>query len=42
MRQIKLGEYDMKGKIWNTISKPAKDLITKMMCVDPKQRLSAI
>jgi calcium-dependent protein kinase len=32
----------MKGKVWNTICKPAKDLIRKMMCFDPKKRITAI
>lgn len=32
----------MKGKVWSTISRPVKDLISKMMCVDPKKRITAI
>ena len=32
----------MKGKVWSTISKPVKDLIRKMMCIDPVKRISAI
>jgi len=42
MRQIKIGEYEMKGKVWSTISKPVKELIRKMICIDPKKRISAI
>ena len=32
----------MKGKVWSTISRPVKDLISKMMCIDPKKRITAI
>jgi len=42
MRQIKIGEYEMKGKVWSNISKPVKELIRKMICIDPKKIISAI
>jgi len=41
MRLIKIGEYYMTGKQWTNISPQAKDLITKILCYDPKKRFSA-
>lgn len=34
------GAFDFDGKVWGRISKEAKDLIKKMLTVDPKQRFS--
>ncbi|XP_066573601.1 ribosomal protein S6 kinase alpha-1 isoform X2 [Amia ocellicauda] len=35
------GKFTMKGGNWNTISDAAKDLVSKMLHVDPHQRLTA-
>jgi len=40
-RRIKKGEYDMNKPVWKKISKEAKELIKKMLVVDPINRLSA-
>lgn len=39
--RIKRGEYDLAKPVWKKISKEAKDLLVKMLKVDPVQRLSA-
>ena len=39
--KIKLGEYDLNMSPWNTISKNAKDLISKLLEIDIKKRISA-
>lgn len=41
MRLIKEGKYAMDGKIWSKIGNQAKDLIRKMLCYDPKKRITA-
>ena len=35
------GEVDFKHKIWNKISEDAKNLVTKLLQVDPNERISA-
>lgn len=40
-RQIKKGQYDFPSPYWNDISDAAKDIVRRLLCVDPKQRLSA-
>ncbi|CAM9489552.1 unnamed protein product, partial [Ectocarpus sp. 6 AP-2014] len=40
-RKIKSGEYKFKGDFWQEISGDAKDLITKLLTVDPAKRLTA-
>ncbi|CAG9326259.1 unnamed protein product [Blepharisma stoltei] len=40
-RQILIGKYQMKDEIWNNISPEARNLIQRLMCVDPAKRLSA-
>jgi serine/threonine protein kinase len=39
--QIQTGKFEFISPYWDTISKEAKDLITKLLCVDPKKRLTA-
>ena len=39
--KIKLGEYDLNMSPWNIISKNAKDLISKLLEIDIKKRISA-
>ncbi|KAK7070630.1 Checkpoint kinase 2, partial [Halocaridina rubra] len=39
--QIKNAVYNFKHPLWNSVSKEAKDLITKLMVKDPHHRLSA-
>eukprot|EP00620_Florenciella_sp_RCC1587_P003895 CAMPEP_0182600334 /NCGR_PEP_ID=MMETSP1324-20130603/90933_1 /TAXON_ID=236786 /ORGANISM="Florenciella sp., Strain RCC1587" /LENGTH=356 /DNA_ID=CAMNT_0024818241 /DNA_START=140 /DNA_END=1210 /DNA_ORIENTATION=- len=38
---IKKGQYDFNPQYWDAVSDDAKDLITKLLCVDPSQRLTA-
>lgn len=40
-RLIKKGEYDFPAPYWTDVSDSAKDLITKLLQVDPKKRLTA-
>lgn len=40
-KSIRTGTYDLKSEPWPSISDCAKDLIKKLICVDPKERLSA-
>eukprot|EP00930_Biecheleria_cincta_P023563 TRINITY_DN17015_c0_g1_i1.p1 TRINITY_DN17015_c0_g1~~TRINITY_DN17015_c0_g1_i1.p1 ORF type:complete len:537 (+),score=136.97 TRINITY_DN17015_c0_g1_i1:225-1835(+) len=40
-QKIKKGEYRLHGRLWEPISEPAKDLIRKMLAMDPKSRLTA-
>lgn len=40
-RMIMDGEYSLETPEWKGISKEAKDLVKKLMCVDPKERLDA-
>mmetsp|Transcript_63722 Transcript_63722/g.132684 ORF Transcript_63722/g.132684 Transcript_63722/m.132684 type:complete len:393 (-) Transcript_63722:18-1196(-) len=39
--RIKKGEYDMTKPVWKKISKDARDLVKRMLVVDPMERLSA-
>ena len=41
MRLIKIGKYSMKGRVWDFISKQAKDLIKGMLCYNPNKRMNA-
>lgn len=36
------GHLDFSSDPWPTISSSAKDLVKKMLCFDPKERLSAV
>ncbi|CEM35095.1 unnamed protein product [Vitrella brassicaformis CCMP3155] len=38
--QIQNAIYTVDGGVWDHISEEGKDLVTKMMCVDPKQRIT--
>ncbi len=38
--QILKGLYTFPDEFWSEVSKPAKDLIRQMMCVDPNKRLT--
>lgn len=35
------GEYDMSGPEWESISDEAKDLVSRMLCYDPSNRITA-
>ena len=35
------GKFEFQPEFWNTVSKSAKDLVTKMLTVNPKKRISA-
>jgi len=37
---IKRGQYSMKGKIWESVSDAAKDLIRRLLTVDPSKRIT--
>jgi len=39
--KISEGKYSMKHKEWDSVSDEAKDLVTKMLEMNPKKRLSA-
>ena len=41
MRQIRYGEYEFHDRYWSHVSNEAKDLIRRMMTVDPNKRISA-
>lgn len=34
------GSYEMSAEVWQNISAEAKDLVTKMLTVDPELRIS--
>lgn len=38
---IREGDYDLKGEPWQNISERAKDLIRKLLTVNPEKRISA-
>jgi serine/threonine protein kinase len=40
-KQIKKGEYDFPAPYWTEVSEEAKDLVRKLLCVDPAKRLTA-
>lgn len=40
-KQIKRGEYDFPAPYWTNISESAKDLVRKLLTVDPAQRYTA-
>jgi len=40
-KQIKKGEYDFPAPYWTDISEAAKDLVRKLLTVDPKKRFTA-
>lgn len=39
-KQIKEGKYDFYDESWSSVSEDAKDIIRKLMCVDPNKRAS--
>ncbi len=41
MKQIRYGEYDFHKKYWGHVSMEAKELISRMLTVDPSERISA-
>lgn len=41
-RKIHRGMYNISGPRWDAISKPAKDLVKRMLVVDPNKRYSAL
>ena len=38
--QIKTGSYEFLDEFWSDVSENAKDLIRKLLCVDPEKRIS--
>jgi calcium-dependent protein kinase len=40
-KKVKKGKYDLISPVWNTVSKPAKDLLQKLMTLDPNIRVNA-
>lgn len=40
-QQIQSGQFEFISPYWDDISKEAKDLITRLLCVDVKKRLTA-
>lgn len=40
-QKIKKGEYRLHGRLWEPVSDAAKDLIRKMLTMDPKSRVTA-
>lgn len=41
MKKVKLGKYSFTDACWSNISDKAKDLINKLLTLDPDQRPSA-
>lgn len=41
LRKVKTGKYNFDDAVWMNISEKAKDLIKKMMEMDPTKRMSA-
>uniref|UniRef100_A0A672V1D4 non-specific serine/threonine protein kinase n=1 Tax=Strigops habroptila TaxID=2489341 RepID=A0A672V1D4_STRHB len=41
LARIGSGKFSLSGGYWNTVSETAKDLVSKMLHVDPHQRLTA-
>lgn len=39
-RKITEGEYNTSDKVWDNVSEDAKDLIGKLLTVDPSKRIS--
>ena len=37
---IKKGDFNMKGPIWESVSDGAKDLVCRLLTVDPAQRIT--
>ena len=40
MRKVREGEYDMNQNTWRFVSESGKDLVTKLMVMDPQERLT--
>eukprot|EP01017_Pseudomicrothorax_dubius_P012592 TRINITY_DN15281_c0_g1_i1.p1 TRINITY_DN15281_c0_g1~~TRINITY_DN15281_c0_g1_i1.p1 ORF type:complete len:530 (-),score=103.40 TRINITY_DN15281_c0_g1_i1:81-1670(-) len=40
-KNVSVGKYSMSGSEWRNVSREAKDLISKLLVVDPAKRLSA-
>jgi serine/threonine protein kinase len=41
MKQTRYGEYKFHERYWSHVSQDAKDLIARMLTVDPQQRITA-
>ncbi len=39
LEQVKQGMYSFPPKIWGNVSKEAKDLVQRLLCVDPAKRI---
>jgi serine/threonine protein kinase len=38
---IKQGDFEMSGKVWNEVSNEGKDLLMRILVVDPAKRINA-
>lgn len=41
LEEVKRGQFQIEGGVWDDVSMTAKDLIVKMLEVNPNKRLSA-
>ena len=41
MKKVKLGKFSFQDAVWGNVSDEAKDFITRLLTVDPSQRMSA-
>jgi serine/threonine protein kinase len=41
MRKVSLAQYPREGPLWEALTPEARDLISGLLCADPKKRLSA-
>ena len=41
LRKVRYGEFKFHPKMWKNISDDAKDLVKRMMTVDPEERITA-
>ena len=41
IESVKKGEFQIEGGVWDEVSPAAKDLIVKMLNLDPKNRIDA-
>ena len=41
IKNVAIGEFSYKSKVWKTLSPESRDLIDRMLEIDPRKRLSA-